>query len=196
MASGSIQSGRLKPRACSKPAVPNLFGTRNQLWERQFFYRFGWGGWFWCDSSALLLLCTWLFFAVVQSLSRVWLCNPWTAACYASLSFTISRRLLQLLSIESVMPSNHLILCCPLLLLYYSYTVIYNEIIIRLTIMQNHWQPWTCVPATTWSYLGVMENSDTWSVLLTSSHLLLCGLFPNRPWISTCPWSRGWGAWL
>ena len=42
----------------SFPAVPNLFGTRNQLWERQFFYRFGWGGWFWCDSSALLLLCT------------------------------------------------------------------------------------------------------------------------------------------
>ena len=71
MAPGSIQSGRLKSRACSKPVVPNLFGTRDQLWGRQFFYRFGWGGWFWGDSSASLLLCTLLFFAVVQSLSRV-----------------------------------------------------------------------------------------------------------------------------
>ena len=43
--------------------------------------------------------------------------TPWTAACQASLSFTISQRLLKLLSMESVMPSNHLILCCPLLLL-------------------------------------------------------------------------------
>ena len=42
---------------------------------------------------------------------------PWTAACQASLSITISRRLLKLMSIESMMPSNHLILCHPLLLL-------------------------------------------------------------------------------
>ena len=41
----------------------------------------------------------------------------WTAARQASLSFTISQSLLKLMSIESVMPSNHLILCCPLLLL-------------------------------------------------------------------------------
>ena len=40
---------------------------------------------------------------------------PWTAACQASLSITNSRSLLKLMSIESVMPSNHLILCCPLL---------------------------------------------------------------------------------
>ena len=42
---------------------------------------------------------------------------PWTSARQASLSFTISRTLFKLMSIESVMPSNHLILCCPLLLL-------------------------------------------------------------------------------
>ena len=42
---------------------------------------------------------------------------PWTAAHQASLSFAISLSLLKLMSIESVMPSNHLILCCPLLLL-------------------------------------------------------------------------------
>ena len=45
------------------------------------------------------------------------LCAPWNAACQASLSFTISRSLLKLMSIESVMPSNHLILGRPLLLL-------------------------------------------------------------------------------
>ena len=55
---------------------------------------------------------------VVQSLSRVQLfATPWTEARQASLSFTISQSLLKLMSIESAMPSGHLILCCPLLLL-------------------------------------------------------------------------------
>ena len=55
---------------------------------------------------------------VVQSLSYVWLfATPWTAACQASLSFTISWSLFKLMSIELVMPSNYLVLCCPLLLL-------------------------------------------------------------------------------
>ena len=57
-------------------------------------------------------------FLVVQPLSCVQLyVSPWTAACQAFLSFTISQSLLKLMSIESVMPSNHLILCHPLLLL-------------------------------------------------------------------------------
>ena len=67
---------------------------------------------------------TWLLeipsvqFSSFQSLSRVWLfATPWIAACQASLSITNSRRSLRLTSIESVMPSSHLILCCPLLLL-------------------------------------------------------------------------------
>ena len=54
----------------------------------------------------------------VQSLSCVRLfVNPWTAACQASLSVTNSQSLLKLMSIESVIPSNHRILCHPLLLL-------------------------------------------------------------------------------
>ena len=54
----------------------------------------------------------------VQSLSHVRLfVTPWTAAHQVSLSITNSRSLLKLMSIESVMPSNHLILCHPLLLL-------------------------------------------------------------------------------
>ena len=55
---------------------------------------------------------------VVQSLSCVQLfVTPWTGTCQASLSFTISWSLPKLMFIELVMPSNHLILCCPLLLL-------------------------------------------------------------------------------
>ena len=53
-----------------------------------------------------------------QSLSHVQLfATPWTAACQASLSFTITQSLVKPMSIESVMPSNHLILCHPFLLL-------------------------------------------------------------------------------
>ena len=56
-------------------------------------------------------------FIVVQFNYVQLFANPYTAAQQASLPFTISWRLLKLMSIESVMPSNHLILCCPLLLL-------------------------------------------------------------------------------
>ena len=56
-------------------------------------------------------------FSSVQLLSRVQLfVTPWTTACQASLSITNSRSLLKLMSIESVMPSNRLMLCRPLLL--------------------------------------------------------------------------------
>ena len=71
----------------------------------------------------LLLFGTWIYswflkhqVSSVQSLSRVrFLGTPWTAAQQASLSITNSRSPPKLMSIESVMPSNHLILCCPLL---------------------------------------------------------------------------------
>ena len=60
----------------------------------------------------------WIQFSSVHSLSCVWLsATPWIAAHQASLSITKSWSSLKLTSIESVMPSSHLILCCPLLLL-------------------------------------------------------------------------------
>ena len=60
----------------------------------------------------------WKTFSSVQSFSHVQLfATPWITARQASLSITNSQSLLKLMSIESVMPSNHLILCCPLLLL-------------------------------------------------------------------------------
>ena len=73
-------------------------------------------------------------FTSVQSLGRVWLfTTPWTAACQASLSTTNSRSLLKLMSIESVMPSNHLILCGPFLLppsIFPSIRVFSNELVL------------------------------------------------------------------
>ena len=61
------------------------------------------------------------------------LCDPWTAARQASLSIINSRSLLKLMSIRLVMPSNHLVLCCPLLLLpsiFPSIRVFSNEFLI------------------------------------------------------------------
>ena len=62
---------------------------------------------------------------VVQSLNHVRLfATPWTAARWAFLSFTMSQSLLKFMSIELVMPSNHFILCCPLLLLLSIFPII------------------------------------------------------------------------
>ena len=65
-----------------------------------------------------IIIYTWIYLPVViQSLTRVWLfVTPWITALQASLSFPISWSLLKLMSIESMMPSSHLILCHPLLL--------------------------------------------------------------------------------
>ena len=75
-------------------------------------------------------------FSSVQSLSHIWLfATPWTAARQASLSIINSRSLLKLMSIESVMPSNHVIFCYPLLLLpsiFPSIRVFSNESALRI----------------------------------------------------------------
>ena len=76
-----------------------------------------------CDYSTLRM--------IVQLLSHVqFFVTPWTAACQAFLSITNSQSLLKLMSVESVRPSNHLILCCPLLLppsIFPSIRVFFNE---------------------------------------------------------------------
>ena len=75
-------------------------------------------------------------FSSVWSLSHVWLfVTPWTAALQASLSITNSWSLLKLMSIESVMPPNHLILCRPLLLplwIFPSIRVFSNESVLHM----------------------------------------------------------------
>ena len=83
-----------------------------------------------------IYIYTYNWISSVQSLSRVQLfVTPWTAACQASLSISNSRSLPKLMSIESVMPSNHFILCCPLLLLpsiFPSIRVFSNESALRI----------------------------------------------------------------
>ena len=78
--------------------------------------------------------------SAVQLLNHVRLCNPMEAH-QASLSFTVFLSLLNLMSIESVMPSNHLIFCCPLLLLpsiFPSIRVFSNELALCIR-WPNYW---------------------------------------------------------
>ena len=107
------------------------------------------------------------FFSSVQSLSRVQLFEtPWTAAHQASLTTTNSRILLKLMSIELVMPSNHLILCHPLLLLpsiFPSIRVFSSESVLRI-----RWPKY-------WSFSFSISPSNEYSGLISfriDSHLL------------------------
>ena len=85
----------------------------------------------------IAFLCVIPTFSSVQSLSHVRLfVTPWTAACQASLFITNSWSLFKFMPIESVMPTNHLILCCPLLLLpsiFPSIRVFSSESVLHIT---------------------------------------------------------------
>ena len=94
----------------------------------------------------------------VQSLSRVQLfVTPWTAARQASLSITNSQSLLKLMSIKLVMPSNYLILCCPLLLpsVFPSIRVFSNESVLCIT-----WPKY-------WSFSFSISPSNEYSRLIS-----------------------------
>ena len=98
------------------------------------------------------------FVAVVQLLSSVQLfLTPWTAAFQASLSFTFSWSLLKFMSIESVMLSNHLFLCHPLLLLLFfpSIRVFSNELVLCI-----RWPKY-------WSFSFSVSPSNEYSVLIS-----------------------------
>ena len=98
------------------------------------------------------------FFTAVQSLSRVlFFVTPWTVACQGSLSITNSRNLLRLISIESVMPSNHFILCHPLLLpsIFPSIRVFSNE-----SLLHIRWPKY-------WSFSFSISPSSEYSGLIS-----------------------------
>ena len=108
------------------------------------------------------------FINSVQSLSRVQLfATPWTAAHQASLSITKSQSLLKLMSIESVMPSNHLILCHPLLLLlsiFPSIRVLSNELVLPIT-WPKYWSfSFSISPSS--EYSGLISFRMDWLDLL------------------------------
>ena len=98
-------------------------------------------------------------FSSLQSLSHVWLfVNPWTAARQASLSFTSSQSLLKFVFIESMMLSNHLILCHPLLLLpsiFPSTRVFFNE-----SALHIRWSKY-------WSFSFSISPSNEYSGLIS-----------------------------
>ena len=106
----------------------------------------------WQAGSSPIASC---HFSSVQLLSHVRLfVTPWTAARQASLSITNSKSLLKLMSVESVMPSNHLILCCPLLLLpsvFPSIRVFSNESVLRIRCLKY------------WSFSFSISSSNEYS---------------------------------
>ena len=104
----------------------------------------------------------------VQSLSRVLLLvTPQTATCQASLSITHSWSLLKLMSIESVMPSNHLILCHPLLLLpsiFPSIRIFSNESVLHIR-WPKYWSfSFSIIPSN--EYSGLVSFRMDWLDLL------------------------------
>ena len=120
-------------------------------------------------------------FSSVQSLSRVWLfATPWTAACQASLSITNSQSLLKVTSIESVMPSNHLILCHPLLLLpsiFPSIRVFSNESVLHIR-WSKYWSfSFSISPCN--KYSGLISFRMDWLDLLAVQGILK-SLFQHR----------------
>ena len=106
----------------------------------------------------------------VQSLSRVQLFEtPCTAACQASLSFTNSQSLFKFMSIELVMPSNHLILCCPLLLLPSIFPSI--RVFSNVSVLHIRWPKyWSISPSN--EYLGLISfRIDSFDLLAVQGTL-------------------------
>ena len=103
----------------------------------------------------------------------------WTAACQASLSFTISQSLLKLTSIESAMPSNHLVLCHPFLLLpliFPTIRIFSNEPALRIR-WPEYWS-FSCSISPSKEYSGLISFRIDWIVLIavqgTLKSLLQC----------------------
>ena len=92
--------------------------------------------------------------------------TPWTAPYQASLSFTISWSLLKLMSTESVMPSNHLIFCCPLLLpsIFPSIRVFFDESALHIRWPKNWSFSFSISPSS--EYSGLISFRIDWFDLL------------------------------
>ena len=112
-------------------------------------------------------------YSSVQSLSRVWLfVTTWTPAGQASLSITNSGSLHKFMSIELVMPYNHLILCCPLLLLpsiFPSIRVFPNESVLRIRWPKDWSISFSISPSN--EYSGLISFRIDWFHLLTVSRV-------------------------
>ena len=118
----------------------------HMLSSRNFIYKPSW--------LIFLIETPWNNLSSVQSLSPVWFfVTSWTAARQTSLSITNSQGLLKLMSIESVMPSNHLILCHPLLLLPSIFPTI--RVFSKESVLLISWPKY-------WSFTSGGQNIDFW----------------------------------
>ena len=117
---------------------------------------------------------TWFTVGSVQLLSYVWLFETlWTAAHQVSLFITNSRSQLKLISIESVMPSNHLILCCPLLFLpsmFPRISVFSNESILCIRWLKYWSFSFSISPSN--EYSGLISFRMDWLDLLAVQEIL------------------------
>ena len=115
-------------------------------------------------------------FHSVQSISRVRLfVTPWTATQQASLSITNSRSLIKLMSIESVMPSNHLTLCRPLLFppsIFFSIRVFSNQSVLRIR-WSRYWS-FSFSISPSYEYSGLISFRMDWLHLLAVQGTLKC----------------------
>ena len=105
------------------------------------------------------------FSSVTQSCPTI--CNPWTATCQVSLSITNSQSLLKFMPIESLMPSNHFILCRPLLLLpsiFPSIRVFSNESALRIRWTKYWSSSFNISPSS--DYSGLISFRMDWLDLL------------------------------
>ena len=125
-------------------------------------------------------------FNSVQSVSHIQFFGiPWTTACCTSLSITNSQSLLKLMSIELVMPSNHLILCCPLLLLplifpsirvsfpmslFFAWGGLSTGVSASVSVLPMNTQDWSPLGWTGWISRRLLESSPTpWFKSINSS---------------------------
>ena len=123
------------------------FSLSSEMWS---------DAWGWCLS----------FVCCSVGKSRLTLWDLMTAALQASLSFTISRSLLKLLSIELVMPSNHLLLCCPLLLLPSIFPSIRVFYVSALHIRLQHFWSFSFSTNPSNEYSGLISFRMDWLDLL------------------------------
>ena len=172
----------LKPHhrhAESKPLQGR--SSRNLGFNKRF-------GGLWCDLKFVVI--------IIQLLSHVRLfVTPWIPACQASLSITTSRSLLKLMSIESVMPSNHLILCHPFLLLpsiFHSIRVLSSEHHMA-KVLELHPEEysglisfrmdWLDLLAVQWTLKSLLQHHSSKASILGSSAFFMVQL--SHPYMTT-----------
>ena len=159
--------------------------SETYFWILAFSF-FNWKNW---GRFNISIVCVW--FSSVQLLSCVWLfATPWTTAHQASLSITNCQSLPKPMSIESVIPSNHLILCCPLLQHHSSKaSILWYSAFFTVQLSQPYMTTGKNIALTRWTFVGKvmsllfhMLSKLVISFLPRSKHLLTHGCSHHLQW--------------